>query len=159
MTWFEAKEHCEKERGKLVEIDSEEENTALVDEINGKGYTDRNMNFWIGLTDLESEGDWRLASNGLKPSYLNWGWRQPNNRGENENCARIKILSLPGFDRADTWSDIDCNSTKGYHSWISIEMHALCEFDRSRESPSTESSTTEDTTTGNATTEGTSTKS
>ena len=38
MTWFEAKDHCEKEGGKLVEIDSEEENTALVDEINRKGY-------------------------------------------------------------------------------------------------------------------------
>ena len=38
MTWFEAKDHCEGESGKLVEIDSEEENTALVDEINRRGY-------------------------------------------------------------------------------------------------------------------------
>ncbi len=37
MTWFEAKDHCEREGGKLVEIDSEEENTALVDEINRRG--------------------------------------------------------------------------------------------------------------------------
>ena len=36
MTWFFAKDHCEKEGGKLVEIDSEEENTALVEEINRK---------------------------------------------------------------------------------------------------------------------------
>ena len=38
MTWFKAKDHCEREGGKLVEIDSEEENTALVDEINRRGY-------------------------------------------------------------------------------------------------------------------------
>ena len=38
MNWIEAKEHCEREGGKLVEIDSEEENTALVDEINRRGY-------------------------------------------------------------------------------------------------------------------------
>ena len=38
LTWFAAKDHCEKEGGKLVEIDSEEENTALVDEINRRGY-------------------------------------------------------------------------------------------------------------------------
>ena len=51
MNWFSANEHCKREGGKLVEIDSEEENTALVEEIMRKGYTDRNMNFWIGLTD------------------------------------------------------------------------------------------------------------
>ena len=42
MTWFEAKEHCEGIGGKLVEIDSEEENTALVDEINRRGYDNNN---------------------------------------------------------------------------------------------------------------------
>ena len=49
MSWFDANEHCKNEGGKLVEIDSEEENTALVEKINRRGY--KNMNFWIGLTD------------------------------------------------------------------------------------------------------------
>ena len=31
MTWFEGKDHCEGGGGKLVEIDSDEENIALVD--------------------------------------------------------------------------------------------------------------------------------
>ena len=51
MSWFDANEHCKNEGGKLVEIDSEEENTALVEEITRRGYKDKNMNFWIGLTD------------------------------------------------------------------------------------------------------------
>ena len=38
MTWSEAKNLCKTKGGKLVEIDSEEENTALVDEIKRKGY-------------------------------------------------------------------------------------------------------------------------
>ena len=38
MNWYNAKEFCEREGGKLVEIDSEEENTALVEEINRKRY-------------------------------------------------------------------------------------------------------------------------
>ena len=141
MTWFDANKHCKKEGGKLVEIDSEEENTALVEEINKRGYTDMKMSFWIGLTDLENEGDWRLASNGFKPSYLNWGYNEPNNRGGNENCARIRIK----YSWVDTWSDIFCNSTAGYYK--SISMHALCEFSPSKESPSTESTSTEDTAT------------
>ena len=53
MSWFAAKEHCEGEGGKLVEIDSKEENLAL--EINKRGYVDRNMHFWIGLTDLKND--------------------------------------------------------------------------------------------------------
>ena len=63
MSWFAANEHCKRQGGKLVEIDSEEENSALVDEINKRGYADRKMHFWIGLTEqTEIEGEWRLAS-------------------------------------------------------------------------------------------------
>ena len=71
MTWFEAKEHCEKEGGNLVEIDSEDENRALVEEINKRGYTERQMHFWMGLTDLEVDGDWRLASNAQLVKVVN----------------------------------------------------------------------------------------
>merc|ERR1719209_2636565 len=78
MSWFEADEHCVEEGGKLVEIDSEEENTALVEEINKRGYADRNMHFWIGLNELENDGDWRLASSSLKPTYQNWHEGEPN---------------------------------------------------------------------------------
>ena len=80
MSWFAANAHCKRIGGKLVEIDSKEENAALVEEINKRGFT--GINFWMGLTDLESEGDWRLASNGLEPQYENWHEGQPNNGGK-----------------------------------------------------------------------------
>ena len=54
MVWAEAKKHCDEKGGKLVEIDSEVENIALVEEINRRGYSENNMNFWIGL---KREGD------------------------------------------------------------------------------------------------------
>ena len=71
MNWFEAKAHCKTEGGNLVEIDSKEENTALVEEIKRRGFSDRL--FWMGMTDRGSEGEWILETNGSEPSHLNWG--------------------------------------------------------------------------------------
>ena len=79
MTWSEAKVHCENKGGKLVEIDSEVENTALVEEINKREYKDKKMHFWIGLTSRgKGKDDWRLASNGSKPSFENWDEGEPS---------------------------------------------------------------------------------
>ena len=154
MSWFDAEEHCEGEGGKLVEIDSEEENTALVDEINERGYTNRSMNFWMGLTDFETEGDWRLASDHSKPSYLNWHTNsEPNNGGGflgNEDCAMIRIG--PESSWKDTWSDIRCNAetvqnwnyNKARH-YPAYSLHALCEFDPFKKNSSTESPSAEET--------------
>ena len=87
MNWSEANEDCDAKGGKLVEINSEEENTALVEEIKRREY--EKMNFWIGLTDRKSERDWVLESSGLTPAYTNWGDTEPNNwDGEDipDNC-------------------------------------------------------------------------
>ena len=48
MNWFDANDHCKTEGGKLVEIDSKEENTALVEEMIRQGYGWKNMHFWMG---------------------------------------------------------------------------------------------------------------
>ena len=133
MTWFEAKDHCKGEGGKLVEINSEEENAALVKEINRRGYTNSKMHFWIGLSDVDNEGDWRHASNGLEPSYLNWDVDdgQPNNKGDNEDCARLRIGHDPKIPRShdwkDTWADLRCNDKTFDHG--RYNLHALCEYD------------------------------
>ena len=87
MKGCEAKDYCKADGGKLVEIDSEEENTALTEEIKRREY--EKMNFWIGLTDRKSERDWVLESSGLTPAYTNWGDTEPNNwDGEDipDNC-------------------------------------------------------------------------
>ena len=92
MSWLEADEYCKEDGGKLVEIDSEKENTDLVEEINRRGYPEKNMSFWMGMTDAESEGDWRLASSGLKPSYLNWHQGEPKNGNGDQHCALLRAL-------------------------------------------------------------------
>ena len=150
MNWFDAYDHCKSQEGRLAEIDCEEENTALIEEIKRKGYTERKMNFWIGFTDLGSEGDWRLASSGLKPSYVNWHKGQPNNAHGNEDCARIRIGIYS--DWKDTWSDINCKhtyittrvyTTYPYYIRHKYFMHALCEFSHSTDQPSTGNPLTE----------------
>ena len=132
MNWFEANDLCKTEGGKLVEIDSKEENTALVEEMIKQGYGVKNMHFWMGLTDEGSEGNWRLESNGMEPSYTNWGFNEPNNGPgslKDENCAKVG-------SGLGNWNDVDCfmNITK---IWIKKSLHALCEFEDSVESSST----------------------
>ena len=84
---------------------------------------DKKMHFWIGLSDVAIEGDWRLASNNLKPSYLNWHNDQPSNETDHD-CARLRIGPFHYFK--DTWSDINCHvKEQGGH----YSLHALCEYD------------------------------
>ena len=125
MTWFEAKDHCQRKGAKLVEIDSEEENTALAEKINNRGYTERNMNFWIGLTDVDNEGVWKLASDNSIATYLNWGDGQPNNLRDNEDCARLR-MGRPEWE--EKWSDVPCDQDSYSYGGL-ITLHALCEFE------------------------------
>ena len=130
MSYFAANAHCKRIGGKLVEIDSKEENAALVDEIDKRNFTGRRINFWMGLTDLEGEGDWRLASNGLEPQYENWHEGQPNNGvgDHDQDCARLRIGPISSWK--DTWSDINCETvTLRNGENPSFSMRALCEFD------------------------------
>ena len=106
----------------MVEINSEEENNALIKEIKKNRFTERNMNFWIGLSDLRKEGDWRLASDNLKPSYLNWDEEEPNNKEDNEYCVKISD--------SYRWSDLKCGIDRlKNNEFPEITLHALCEFD------------------------------
>ena len=89
----------------------------------------------MGLTDAESEGDWRLASNGLKPTFLSWHRSEPNDFEEREDCAWFK-----GKGGLKSWYDIDC--TKTFTKVNFFNMYALCEFDSSTGNPSTENSAT-----------------
>ena len=130
MDWFKANDHCKEKGGKLVEIDSEDENTALVEEINRKGYKTRNMNFWIGLTDKRNEGDWRLASNDLKPSFRKWAEGEPRNLLD-ADCALLRVGPIDSWK--DTWAAMDCNQMS-ISGEIQVSMYALCEFDPPKES-------------------------
>ena len=109
--------------------------------INRRGYADKTKTFWMGLSDVKREGDWRLASNGLKPSYLNWHKKEPTN-GTDKDCARLRTRRTgPNNSRKDTWADAKCRATTFKHGGEWISFHAVCEFD-SLTTSSTEDATT-----------------
>merc|ERR1711953_1055368 len=67
MTQSEAKKFCEEEQevpARLVEIDSAEENRAIVAEMQRQNSFSRKINFWLGINDRHSEGHWVLESTG-----------------------------------------------------------------------------------------------
>ena len=148
MSWFEASKFCKNMGAKLVEIESEEENAAIVEEIIKRRFQERKMYFWIGLTDLREEGVWKLESNGATANYQNWDESykknpEPNNHGDNEDCAHLRVGPCSG------WADLQCGESSLYittcdpndevskpEAWFS--MNPLCEFEKACNSDTSE---------------------
>ncbi len=68
--------------------------------------------YWIGLTDLKTEGEFVWASNGLKPNYTNWANEEPNG-GMIEDCVNLNYAY-----QKRTWNDLSCDAS---------DVLALCE--------------------------------
>ena len=152
MSWFEANKFCKNIGAKLVEINSEEENAAIVDEINKRKFQEKKMYFWIGLTDLRKEGVWKLESNGATANYQNWDESykdnpEPNNHGGNEDCAHLRVGPCSRW--RDGWADLQCGESSLYITtcdpndkvskpevWFS--MNPLCEFEKACNSDTSE---------------------
>jgi hypothetical protein len=82
MTRALTKKFCNANGGYLVEIGSQAENDAIVEEIDREGYKERNVFFWIGLknawTDTaHTKRAWILDYTKQSPAYTNWGQDQP----------------------------------------------------------------------------------
>ena len=115
MNWPDAKDHCLDQGGSLVEITSEQEAAAISAEIQKSGWI--NKNFWIGLTDLDSEGHFKWLS-GKPVNYTNWLSGEPNNQGHRggpEDCAHIGLGNF--------WNDMTCEE-----SFYGESFYPLCEF-------------------------------
>merc|ERR1712020_40311 len=118
MTQSDAKKFCEEEQevpAHLVEIDSLEENRAINAEMKRQNFYSPKINFWLGITDRQSEGHWVFESTGKSVVFTDWNSGEPNNAGRTENCAFINAL--------DKWNDVDCN-IKPNNGWTRT---AFCE--------------------------------
>merc|ERR1719222_1658176 len=74
MRQSEAKKFCEEEQqvpSHLIEIDSAEENRAVVAEMKRQNFL---LAFWLGINDRHSEGHWVLESTGKSVDFTNWSF-------------------------------------------------------------------------------------
>lgn len=98
MPWTEAKAKCEELGGHLVTITSKEE-ADIVNSLVAKG---GRTNYWLGLSDHETEGQWESVT-GESISYSNWGDDEPNNYLGLEDHATIIQDSFKWNDVMDMY--------------------------------------------------------
>ena len=110
--WENAKEECEKWNASLVKVESREENDFIITKVLP---TDKEENYWIGLSDSDNENDWkwtdgtRLDSDG----YKNWRGPEPDNQNGNEDCVIIVRQSTDPYHYGK-WSDNSCSLENKY---------------------------------------------
>ena len=67
--WYKAKDFCQNQKARLVEIKSKEENEAIADALRENGFSTKKIHFWIGVRDIGNgihwrvKDQWRLDSN------------------------------------------------------------------------------------------------
>uniref|UniRef100_A0A671UA28 C-type lectin domain-containing protein n=1 Tax=Sparus aurata TaxID=8175 RepID=A0A671UA28_SPAAU len=108
LTWEQARERCRRDGADLVKIESEDEQSFLIQKVKDKMVEDEDK-FWIGLTDSVTEGTW-LWTDG-SPLNKRFDLGQPDNwKGENadgEDCVRMAEISRLGLKG---WFDKSCTA-------------------------------------------------
>ncbi|KAH0628969.1 hypothetical protein JD844_010645 [Phrynosoma platyrhinos] len=99
-TWQQAKTQCENQNSHLVVIDNVAEQNFL------ESHT-KNILYYIGLTDVAVEGQWRwVDGTNYEKGFKKWLEGEPNNSGKNEHCAHL--------NRDGKWNDVPCDRTYFY---------------------------------------------
>ncbi|XP_071583167.1 CD209 antigen-like protein C isoform X5 [Heliangelus exortis] len=95
--WLGAKEFCDSYNAHLAVVETEQEDKFLATHILEQ------REFWLGLSDIHSEGDWHWV-NGRPLTFSLWKKGEPNNVGaQGEDCATIYSSGY--------WNDISCTSS------------------------------------------------
>ena len=69
-TWEESKRVCEKEGGHLVKITSKNQNDQITTLL--APFLGARRNFWTGLSDIETEGNFKWVSDNSPKAYHNF---------------------------------------------------------------------------------------
>ena len=102
MSWKDSRNYCLRKGGDLVSILNSSEVEFIYNQTSVRG----NSRFWIGLYRNKTAGDtkkgWIWSDGNDFKTYQQWDKRQPDNKGNNENCAEI-------LRRSRFWNDNDCS--------------------------------------------------
>ena len=90
---------CAAEGGMLPEPKTREENDFLNSLTTEK--------FYLGTTDMSTEGDWRWISDGSSVVWDFWRPGEPDG-GSNQNCAIINMLRSRAVSNIDGWQSGWC---------------------------------------------------
>ncbi len=133
ISWYKAKEECEKKGGHLVVISSQEEQEFLneyIVELVKSGQL-KKPNIWIGAKMQNSKINWVVNEN--NNIYTNWQSGEPNNYGSIEDCVMM-YTSLAWQKPVGKWND-ECGNGRSYEDAYAIGTFGyICEWD---EEPST----------------------
>ncbi|GFO41918.1 macrophage mannose receptor 1 [Plakobranchus ocellatus] len=107
-TWADARTVCQQDGGDLVTI--RDENMSQFVEAQRKSKTG---SYWIGLHDLNKEGDFGWLDETQVATFLKWGPSQPNDMNispytQGQDCVEI------GYWNDATWNDKACEDTNKF---------------------------------------------
>ena len=97
LTWSQAQAEAKSLGGNLVSINDALEEAWLKDNFG------EDEGFWIGINDVESEGNFEWVS-GQPVTYTNWSLGEPNNAGGSEDFGWIN------YGAARQWNDDSANA-------------------------------------------------
>merc|ERR1719175_21163 len=129
-SWYESKRECKQSGGYLVEVDSQEEQDAILREIASRGWDgDTHFGFWIGLTDIFHDGTWVWDNLGKPLDFSNWASGEPNNYNGAQHCVAMKVWgSVDDGENDFKWDDISCDTIKtGNFSGLDTTIGYICE--------------------------------
>ncbi|XP_065936398.1 perlucin-like protein [Magallana gigas] len=89
---------CNNNGARLLELQSKVEENWIDLQCRVRGY---GFGVWLGLTDLQREGQYVTMSDARRPRYRNWMRGEPNNGNRNEHCAMYWITR-------SGWNDTVC---------------------------------------------------
>ena len=87
LNFQDAMEKCNSMNAKLAEPMNTDENENIATELTGMAKFSR---YWIGISDKETEGTFKYASDASEVEFTSWRSGQPNNRWPKLDCTAFK---------------------------------------------------------------------
>ncbi|CAD7000708.1 unnamed protein product [Ceratitis capitata] len=103
LNWHQAFLFCRTYSSDLATIESEAEMNALSFYLAKNGHSTKH--FWIGATDIAEEGKFMSYKTGRHIVYAKWTVGQPDNAGNNEDCAHLWTIN--NIFEMNDWSCAD----------------------------------------------------